>query len=296
MHLTSRLPRPAHLPLLAAVLLLSACLHAPVAPPGTPATVAADDNLNAVAWMQGSAEYAQVTRSLFRAAEARLDAALASGEDALPPAERDRPAADLPPAIIVDVDETVLDNSPYQARLIAEGGEFDEAGWDRWVAQQKARPVPGAVEFARAAQARGITLLYISNRTEAQKAATLANLRAVGFPVAHDEVFMGLGKQVAGCEQQGSGKRCRRLLAARGYRIVMQFGDQLGDFVEIADNAAAARAAQAQSYASWWGERWWMLPNPSYGSWEPALYDNRRGLPRAERRAAKRAGLNKENP
>src|SRR5690606_2336447 len=74
------------------------------------------------------------------------------------------PLAALPPAVIMDIDETVLDNSPYQARLVAGGGEYDEATWSGWVEERKARPVPGVLEFARAAQARGVTILYLSNR------------------------------------------------------------------------------------------------------------------------------------
>src|SRR3546814_12426805 len=91
-----------------------------------------------------------------------------------------------------------------------------------------------------------------------------------------------------GCEQHGSEKKCRRRLAGREYRVLMQFGDQLGDFVEVADNTQAARAALLDEYGDWFGERWWMLPNPTYGGWEPALFDNDWALPRPERRALTR--------
>ncbi|PJK14984.1 acid phosphatase [Lysobacteraceae bacterium NML07-0707] len=273
---------------LAATLWLAACQHVaekPAAP--QPQGVAADDNLNALVWMQHSDEYAAATRSLYRAAASQLDAALASGEEALAGNER-RPGDRrvLPPAIIMDIDETVLDNSPYQARLVADGGEFDNNGWNAWVAEKKAQVIPGALEFTQAAAARGITIFYISNREAALSAETLENLRAAGLPVKPDEnVFLGLGTQVPGCEQVGSEKRCRRQLVSQKYRVVMQFGDQLGDFVEIRSNTPEARAALSGQYSTWWGERWWMLPNPSYGGWESALLgENRRAAPEARRR------------
>ena len=282
--------------MLAALLPLGACRPVPPqadAAPAPVATVAADDNLNAVAWVQRSVEYRTTVTGIYRAAAAQLDAALASGEDALDPAERRPVPAGLPPAVVMDVDETVLDNSPYQARLVADGGEYADASWDAWVAEGRARAVPGVLEFAREAQARGITILYISNRGAHLKDATLANLRAVGMPVADDTVFYGLGLAVPGCEQKGSEKLCRRRLAAGQYRIVMQFGDQLGDFVQVAENTPAARAALATRHGDWWGRRWWMLPNPTYGSWEPALFGNQWRLPRTERRGLKRNSLEK---
>jgi 5'-nucleotidase (lipoprotein e(P4) family) len=264
-------------------------------PPATRATTSADDNLNAVLWVQASAEYGAVTTSLYRAAADHLDAALAQENwDALVPGERGNAATGLPPAVVLDVDETVLDNSPYQARLVREGKEYNEVTWDQWVAEKKAKPVPGVVDFAKAASAKGITLLYLSNRAEHLQAATLENLRAVGLPVKDDTVFLGLGTVVDGCEQNGSEKNCRRRLAGRDYRVLMQFGDQLGDFAEIVANTPDGRAQLAVEYRDWFGERWWMLPNPTYGSWEPAVFNNDWAQPRDARRKAKQDALRTE--
>lgn len=300
--------------LLAAALLLAACkpaaqapktdaAAAPAASPaasapadaGKPDPTRADDNLNAVAWVQRSAEYAATTETVFHAAAARLDAVLKSGQSALAEGEQSNGIGKLPPAVIMDVDETVLDNSPYQARLVATGKEFDDISWDQWVAEKKAKAVPGVVAFAKAAEAKGITVLYVSNRATHLKDATIANLKAEGLPVKNDEVFLGLGTFVADCEQNGSEKLCRRKLAGQKYRVLMQFGDQLGDFVQILANTPEARAELSGKYATWWGERWWMLPNPTYGSWEPALFNNEWKQPREARRQAKREKLNLEN-
>jgi acid phosphatase len=238
--------------------------------------------------VQRAAEYEAVTQTVYRAAADQLDAALKQPNwDALVPGERGNAATGLPPAVVMDVDETVLDNSPYQARLVHDGASYDEATWDLWVAEKKAKPVPGVVDFAKAAAAKGVTILYISNRAVHLKDATIANLRAEGLPVKDDSVFLGLGTFVEGCEQNGSEKLCRRKLAGQKYRVLMQFGDQLGDFAEIVSNTPKDRDALYAEYADWFGERWYMLPNPTYGSWEPAVFNNAWEQPAADRRKAK---------
>ena len=291
--------------LAASLLTLSACKRtepaaAPAQPAAPTATAAATqakptgthDNLNAVAWVQTSVEYRAITTQTFRAAADHLDAALKEKHwDALVPDERGNAAIGLKPAVVMDVDETVLDNSPYQARLIRDGKEYDEISWDQWVAEKKAKPLPGVVDFAKAAAEKGVTILYISNRAVHLKEATLANLREAGLPVADDSVFLGLGTVLEGCEQNGSEKNCRRRLAGQKYRVLMQFGDQIGDFVQVEANTREGRQALFDEYDDWFGERWWMLPNPTYGSWEPALFNNAWDQPAAARTQAKRDAL-----
>lgn len=289
--------------LAASLLTLSACKRTePAAMPSEPAAPAAavtqakptgtHDNLNAVAWVQTSVEYRAITTQTFRAAADHLDVALKEKNwDALVPDERGNAAIGLKPAVVMDVDETVLDNSPYQARLIRDGKEYDEISWDQWVAEKKAKPLPGVVDFAKAAAEKGVTILYISNRAVHLKEATLANLREAGLPVADDSVFLGLGTVLEGCEQNGSEKNCRRRLAGQKYRVLMQFGDQIGDFVQVEANTREGRQALFDEYDDWFGERWWMLPNPTYGSWEPALFNNAWDQPAAARTQAKRDAL-----
>lgn len=299
-------PRALTFSVLACALALGACQRADTlapeaaAPATSPAAAAkplapAHDSLNAVLWMQASAEYAAATTTVYRAAADKLDAALKEKNwDALVTTERGNAATGLPAAVIMDVDETVLDNSPYQARLIRDGKEYDEVTWDAWVAEKKAKAVPGVVDFAKAAAAKGVTVLYLSNRAVHLKDATIANLKAVGMPVKDDSVFLGLGTVVEGCEQNGSEKDCRRRLAGQQYRVLMQFGDQLGDFVQITANTRDGRAQLLDEYGDWFGERWFMLPNPSYGSWDPALFDNDWSKSVEARREAKRAALRLE--
>ena len=265
---------------------------APAAMEATTQAPPPDDSLNATAWFQTAVERDLVYREVYRAAGERLAAALADKRwDALPKEDRGNDPRRLPPAIIVDVDETVLDNSPSQVRQIRERRGFDEAAWGAWVGERKAKALPGAAEFLDAAAKRGVTVFYISNRDASLAGATVDNLRRAGFPIKDDAQFLGLGTVVDGCEQEGSEKSCRRQLVGRTHRVLMQFGDQVGDFVQIIANTPEGRRAAIAPYADWIGQRWWVLPNPVYGSWEPALFNNAWSQPEGERRAQKEAAL-----
>ncbi|MBT2143800.1 MULTISPECIES: HAD family acid phosphatase [unclassified Rhodanobacter] len=241
----------------------------------TPAAVAANDNLNAVAWSQTAIEHDLIYLQTYRDAQARLLAALHDRHwDALGKGDRTTPLRGLKPAVILDIDETVLDNSPFAARMVQANREYNEADWASWCREENARALPGAVEFTRFAANHGIAVIYISNRAKDLDQATLANLRKAGFPVSGPQSFLGLGTVVEGCEQAGSEKGCRRQLVARHYRVLMQFGDQIGDFVDVLANTADGRRKAVADYLPWIGTRWFVLPNPTYGSWEPALFNN----------------------
>jgi len=286
-----------------ALALLASCDSLPTRAHATPesggesgivgkAAMVPNDNLNAVAWMQTSVEFRLIAGQTWRAALTQLDRAIKTPSwDALTKDDRANKANGLPPAIIVDVDETMLDNSPYQARLIRDGQSYDEFTWSEWVREAAARPIPGALEFARAAAARGVTIYYISNRAADLDQATMQNLRRAGFPIRDASQFLGLGAVVEGCESEGSEKGCRRQLVGRTHRVLMQFGDQIGDLVTVVANTPEGREQAVRPYLAWVGERWFMLPNPSYGSWEPALFNNAWSQPEAERRQQKLKAL-----
>lgn len=253
-----------------------------------------DDNLNAVVWTQTAVERDLITRQTYRMAGIELASALADKSwEALPRGER-KSAIDDPEktAVIVDVDETVLDNSPYQARLIVNGESYNEFTWAQWCHEEKAAAVPGALAFTRLAASKGVTVFYLTNRASDLAESTLSNLRKLDFPIASDEeVFLGLGTIVSGCEQNGSDKGCRRELISRKYRVLIQIGDQLGDFVDGVANTPQGRVQAVAKYLDWIGQRWFVLPNPTYGHWEPALFNNDWNQPATERRRAKVAAL-----
>ena len=285
-----------HLPLaLATFTLLAGCAATPPRPATAPAAAAAaatsataNDNLNAVVWAQTAIEHDLIYIQTFRNAQSRLLTALHDPQwDALAKEDRTMPIAGLPPAVVLDIDETVLDNSPYQARLVKSGGQYDEASWAAWCKEERARAMPGALAFTRYAAEHGIAVIYLSNRAQDLDTATLANLRQLGFPVSGPEAFLGLGTVLPGCEQVGTEKGCRRQLVSRKYRVLMQFGDQLGDFVDVVANTEAGRKQAVTGYMDWVGTRWFVLPNPTYGSWEPALFNNDWSAPPAQRRQQK---------
>jgi acid phosphatase len=289
---------------LAAALLafwLASCAKTPpvTAPSGAPPTgpggstaaatreVRANENLHAVLWAQTAVEFKAVAIQAFLLARDRLDRALAdpSWTAAL---EQEGDFSKFPPAVIVDIDETVLDNAVFQARLTRTNQEYQEAAWRDWVREVSAEPIPGAVEFARYAQEKGVAVFYVTNRNHEIEEPTRRNLEAWGFPVeaGRDTVLT----QAERPEWQSSDKSPRRRAVAADHRVLLLIGDDFGDFVP-ARVSLAERATLFERYASNWGNRWIVLPNPSYGSWEGTLFDFKYELPREQKLKIKESRL-----
>ena len=254
----------------------------------------ANDQLDAVLWTQTSIEHELIYRQIFASATRQLDTALADptwDALALPP----RDLAGLPPAVVVDIDETVLDNVPLNARDILTNQVYSYDRWNTWVDQAKAQALPGAVEFLQAADKKGITVYYITNRKHSQVQATVHNLRLRGFPVAHNEQVLAAGTPTGGCEQAGYGKNCRRQWVASHARVLMLAGDSFGDFVQAEHNTLADQRKAAAPYLAWLGQRWFLLPNPTYGNWYSAPYGDQEKLPFERKRQLKQQALHLEN-
>ena len=147
-----------------------------------PAT-ATHENLNAVVWMQTALEYQASALQAFRLAQLQLDVALADPAWSAA-VEQQGDASKLPPAVILDIDETVLDNSYYQARLIRDHTLFAIETWDAWVQEGQATAIPGAREFTQYAVQKGVTVFYVTNRTANLEAVTRKNLAAEQLPVS----------------------------------------------------------------------------------------------------------------
>ena len=276
--------------LLGALMVTASCAargQAPTSPVG-PAPGATHENLNAVIWVQTALEYEATTVQAYRLAQLQLDAALA--DPAWTAAiEQTGDASKLPPAVILDVDETVLDNSYYQARMIRDNTAYAAATWDPWVHEARATAIPGAREFTQYAAAKGVTVFYVTNRTANLEAATRQNLAAEKFPLSGGvDTVLTRGERP---EWRASAKGPRRAHVARDFRILLLVGDDLGDFVVDASGTPQERADRTGPYTEWWGRRWIMLPNPTYGSWERALVGDAR-----DHLAARRRGLKYEPP
>lgn len=228
----------------------------------------ADPRYSAVTWMQNSAEYQQLTRQTYRFALAQL--ALGAQDRNWTADEyqiRDGGFAHKPPAVILDVDETVLDNSFYNARNIARGTGHTLQNWHAWCREEKAEAIPGALEFVRGAEGLCVKVFFLTNREDEVKEHTIRNLRSLGFSASEENVLTK--NEDAG---RGDDKLSRRAAVAKDYRIVLLIGDSMSDLCEGMDVTNAKRRNQiAAEKIDLLGSRWIMLPNPSYGSWQRAL-------------------------
>jgi len=267
----------------------SACLLT-TALAGCQQTPPANDQLDAVLWTQTSIEHELIYRQLFANATRQLDVALADPTwDALPlPA---RKLAGLPPAVVVDIDETLLDNVPLNARDIINNQVYSYDRWNTWVEQAKAQALPGSVAFLQAARQKGIKVYYLTNREHSQVAATANNLRLRGFPIESNEQILAASTPTGHCESAGYGKNCRRQWVASQARVLLMAGDSLGDFVQAEHNTLAAQRKAVEPYVNWLGQRWFLLPNPSYGNWYSAPYGDDEKLPLAQKRRLKQQAL-----
>ncbi|MDJ0759458.1 MAG: HAD family acid phosphatase [Woeseiaceae bacterium] len=248
----------------------------------------AHDNTDAVIWLQSSTEYAAATAGVYAAATTALQGMAQTAAS---------PTSGM--AIVLDVDETVLDNSPYQGQLVFDDANYGTESWDRWVALRTAAEVPGVVDFIRSAQSLGFHVVFITNRpcrarpdsTDVcpQIEDTRVNLEAIGIDTSLTTIYLRGQRPPESCrallttEEQADGtwsqsdKTSRRACVGLDREIVMLFGDQMGDFTE--EHGASGRQTAAD-FDENWGRTWFMLPNPTYGGWKPRTPAEKRALMR----------------
>ncbi len=218
--------------------------------------------VNATVWVQQGAEYRAVALATFDAATRSLDAALA---DSSWNAEEGTSDPSQPPAIIVDSDDTVFDNTLFEVRELKQGRTYDEKDWAEWVAEASGGAVPGAAQFLAHAKSRGVTVFYITNRDVKEEEGTRQRIANLGFPLeANLDTILTRGERA----EWASDKASRREFVAAQYRVLLLAGDDLNDFANARDKSVADRFRIVEDKRSWWGTKWFMLPNPMYGSWE----------------------------
>jgi len=166
-----------------------------------------------------------------------------------------------PLAVIMDIDETILDNSPSEAYQILNNVPFSMPMWKNWVNQASAKPLPGALEFTRFADSLDVEVFYVTNRELPDEyAPTLLNLKNAGFPFA-DTVHLVLKADV-------SSKEIRRKTIAEKYDIIMLVGDNLADFDALFDKRGNDLGFKSvEENKELFGTRFIVLPNPMYGPW-----------------------------
>lgn len=212
----------------------------------------------AVLWQQQAAEAKALFYQGYNVARSALDRGLAglkAGEKA---------------AVVLDLDETVLDNSPYQVARLKAGKSFDLTSWNDWCNLGQAPLLPGAREFLQYADSKGVAIFYISNRYKQTAAGTLANLKKKGIPQALPGRLL--------LRDRTSSKKARRAQVSREYRILLLCGDNLGDFSELFDSKRPAPRLKAlEKMKNRLGSEFIVFPNPMYGSWEGAVYRGKWG-------------------
>ncbi|MEV2285239.1 5'-nucleotidase, lipoprotein e(P4) family [Paenibacillus larvae] len=211
-----------------------------------------DQQLMADLWFQTAGETKALYYQGYNIGRLKLDTALAKGTN-------------KKPAIILDLDETVLDNSPYQAMTVKEGKTYPYK-WDEWIDKAESEALPGAIDFLKYAESKGVDIYYISDRRINQLDATIKNLEHVDAPQATKE-------HVLLKDPQEKGKEKRREIVSQKNDIVLLFGDNLSDFTDFDHKSVKERNNMVDETKEQFGDKYIIFPNPMYGNWESALYD-----------------------
>jgi len=230
-----------------------------------------------IQWVRTAAEFDALSLQAYRAATDALENKIADKSWSALPDQAD--AADKPPAVIFDVDETVVSNVEFQFTLEP---PFEDSKLDEWTAAHPAEPVEGFPAFAMRARELGVELFFVTNRPCEpregnpdpcpQKLNVVNEIIEAGVPV--DPAFVMLSYEKPEWTKE---KKIRRDLVAQRYRVIMLIGDDLGDFLPCSRRrplAPCTEGASAESrrnatfeHADYWGNGWYILPNPMHGSW-----------------------------
>jgi len=232
--------------------------------------------VSGVSWVDSAAEYDALTIQAFQNATRNLDELIADKNWTAIPGQS--PIAELPPAVILDVDETAISNIEFQLQL---EGSFSHEAFDEWHRHNPAGRMAGAPEFIQHARDKGVAVFFITNRPChardydpgpcPQKAMTLKDLSEGGIETDSEHVML-VGEQVGWTRE----KRFRQELVAKTHRVIMLIGDDLGDFIPCVRakpvapcpvSTAQDRAQLVRQHSEFWGVGWYILPNPMHGSW-----------------------------
>jgi acid phosphatase len=247
-------------------------------------TPPAHDFLLANLWMQRAVEYRANALAIYALARIRLDEALLDRSWTAAPGEQKGDFQNLPPAVVLDVDETLLDNSKYQVWLMRADQSFSTRTRNQFCAAQVSAAVPGAVDFTRYAESKGVKIFYVTNRGAETEKDTRENMAKLGFPLGGNvDTFLMQGEK----PDWTGAKSTRRAVIAKDYRILLNIGDNLGDFDDRYRSSEADRVKAFEAGMPYWGRQWLMLANPTYGSFDTAPYGHDFKKSRDEQRKAK---------
>ena len=236
-----------------------------------------EQSILSVLYVQTSTEFAANNIQTFNNASKALDMALKDKTWTAALEQKDS-FVSKDPAIIIDVDETVLDNSSFQSRTILSGLSYPN-GWAKWVNESMATAVEGVYEFLHYANENDVKIFYVTNRLESFREPTIRNLKSLGLPFDDN-----LNSLIMREDENVRDKTKRRKNIAEDYRIVLLLGDQLTDFISTKEAYVyhSDRKKLANKYSDMWGSKWFMITNPTYGRWELSIYDE---MPKSEEEA-----------
>jgi 5'-nucleotidase (lipoprotein e(P4) family) len=218
-----------------------------------------DQMVMATLWYQHSAEARALYYQAYNLAKLRVEQAL----DTLPEGIR--------LAVVADIDETILDNSPSEGKNILEGERYSPARWADWTDQRSAKALPGSLEFAQYLSRVGVDLYYISNRSIEELDATLENLQKLSFPFADPEHIL--------LKTDQSDKTPRRQQVMENNLIILLLGDNLNDFTNVfEDRSENFGFNEVDELSDEFGKRFIVFPNPLYGSWTKPIYGSTSGM------------------
>ena len=206
-------------------------------------------------WMRTSAEYRALAYQGYNVAMNAVKMAVTD------PSHQRKPLA-----IVLDADETVVDNTKLMGESIVNGnGRFDAPWWRQAVYQGKSQAMPGAVEFLNEVHKQGVEIFYVSNRyAPVNLDVTIQNFKELGFPsVDKDHVLLF---------EKDSDKQPRFDMIAKKYYVIVYMGDNAGDFpIGIKGKTLAERNSIIDAHKEDFGTTFVVFPNPAYGSWVSAL-------------------------
>ncbi|MGH7495619.1 MAG: 5'-nucleotidase, lipoprotein e(P4) family [bacterium] len=221
-------------------------------------------------YMQTAAEYRACCLQIYQCAAMRLETMLQTNAHNY-----------AKPAVVMDLDETVFDNSAFQSFLYRSKREYTESDWEVFERDfyDEVALVPGAKSFIENAESKGVTVRYISNRLEEHRQSTIKALAGLGINTKNID-----GRLLLKSKGASSNKSSRRETVETGSNVLLYIGDNLRDFSETfaapkfepGDQGALLRAmqirfARVDEAGCHWGVDWFVLPNPLYGEWEKLL-------------------------
>lgn len=222
------------------------------------AQVVPEQSVTAVLWFQRSAEYRALCYQAYNLAEMRVKEYLA------------KPEENKQAAVIFDIDETLLDNTPEEASNIKDGKTFSAESWKAWTDLASAAVIPGSLDFCHFLARNDIQLIYVSNRQNTESTTTLLNLQKWNFPYA-DRNHLYL-------KSNTSSKEVRRNIVEKQYNVILLVGDNLSDFDQVfEDRSVNFGYNSVDSLRLEFGKKFIILPNPIYGDWLKPLVGESKG-------------------